>query len=48
MISMEAVLRGDVTLADLVGINNFLDLKADIEWAAHEKAKKEAKCGGHR
>lgn len=45
---MDAVLRGDVTLADLVGINNYLDMRADIEWAASEKARKEAKLGVHR
>ena len=45
---MDAVLRGDVTLEDLVGINNYLDMRADIEWAAYEKTRREAKRGGHR
>ena len=48
MISMDAVLRGDVTLADLVGINNYLDMRSDIEWAASENARKEMVRGGHR
>jgi hypothetical protein len=48
MVSLVDVNAGRVTLADLVEVNHYLDMKGDIEFMAHEKAAKEAKRKGGR
>ena len=47
MVTMRDVVDGVVTLADLVTVNHYLDMKQDIEYYANEKAIKKAKKGGH-
>ena len=48
MVSLTDVNSGRVTLADLVEINHYLDMKSDIEYMAQENAAKEAKRKGGR
>ena len=48
MVSLVDVNSGRVTLADLAGINHYLEMKNDIEYMAQEKAMKESKRRGGR
>lgn len=48
MVSLVDVNSGRVTLADLVEVNHYLDMKSDIEYMAQENAAKEAKRKGGR
>ena len=40
------VTTGRVTLAEIAEANHYLDMKADIEYYANEKATKKTKKGG--
>lgn len=40
MVSMRDVIDGAVSLADIVTINHYLDMKQDIEYMVSEEAKK--------
>ena len=40
MVSMPDVKAGRVNLADIAEINHYLEMKADIEYASFEKARK--------
>ena len=44
MVSLPDVKSGRVNLADIAEVNNYLDMKADIEYAARERSMK----GGSR
>jgi len=46
MISLPDVTSGKVSLAEIAEANHYLDMKADIEYYANEKAMKKAKKGG--
>ncbi len=48
MVSLTDVKSGKATLADLVEINHYLDMRSDIEYMAQERAAKEAKRKGGR
>lgn len=37
---MHDVLEGNITLAEIVRINHYLDMKQDIEYMVSEEAKK--------
>lgn len=37
---MHDVLKGNITLAEIVRINHYLDMKQDIEYMVSEEAKK--------
>ena len=37
---MHDVLEGNITLAEIVRINHYLDMKQDIEFMASEEARK--------
>ena len=37
---MHDVLEGNITLAEIVRINHYLDMKQDIEYIVSEEAKK--------
>lgn len=43
MVSLPDVKAGRVSLADIAEVNHYLDMKADIEYAAMEKARKKGK-----
>ena len=45
MVSLPDVKTGRVTLADLIEINHYLDMKSDIEQYAMDKVKEEGKHG---
>ena len=47
MVSLPDVTSGRVTLAEIAEANHYLDMKADIEFYANEKAMNKAKKGGH-
>ena len=40
MVTLSEVKSGRVNLADIVGINHYLDMKSDIEYAALERSKR--------
>lgn len=40
MVTLSEVKSGRVNLADIVGINHYLDMKSDIEYAALERGRK--------
>lgn len=40
MVDMHDVLEGNITLAEIVRINHYLDMKQDIEYMVSEEAKK--------
>lgn len=40
MVTLPDVTEGRVTLAELAEVNHYLDMKADIEYAAMEKTRK--------
>lgn len=40
LVTMRDVVDGVVTLADLVTVNHYLDMKQDIEYAISEESKK--------
>ena len=44
--SLHDVTSGSVTLAEIAEANHYLDMKADIEYYANEKAMKKTKKGG--
>lgn len=46
MVSFVDVKMGMVTLADLVGITHYLDMKADIEYATMQKQMKKGQRHG--
>lgn len=46
MITLPDVTSGRVTLAEIAEANHYLDMKADIEYYANEKAMKKTKKGG--
>jgi hypothetical protein len=46
MVSLPDVTSGKVTLAEIVEVNHYLDMKSDIEYMAHEKSRREMKKGG--
>jgi hypothetical protein len=46
MVSLPDVTSGRVTLAEIAGINHYLDMKSDIEYYANEKAMKKTQKGG--
>jgi hypothetical protein len=48
MVSLVDVNSGRVTLAELVEVNHYLDMKSDIEYMANEKAMKDPKRRGGR
>jgi hypothetical protein len=48
MVSLTDVKSGKATLADLVEVNHYLDMRSDIEYMAQERAAKEAKRKGGR
>jgi hypothetical protein len=48
MVSLVDVNSGRVTLAELVEVNHYLDMKSDIEYMANEKAMKDSKRRGGR
>lgn len=41
MISFDTVKRGNISLAEIVGINHFLDMQSDIEYENMNKPIKE-------
>ena len=45
MVSLVDVNSGRVTLADLVEINHYLDMRSDSEYMAHERAVNKPKGG---
>lgn len=45
MVSLPDVKAGRVTLADIVEMNHYLDMKADIEHYAADKVREEGKHG---
>ena len=40
MVDMHDVLEGNITLAEIVRINHYLDMKQDIEYMVSEEARK--------
>lgn len=48
MVSLVDVNSGMVTLAELVEVNHYLNMKSDIEYMANEKAMKDSKRRGGR
>lgn len=45
MVSLPDVKAGRVSLADLVEVNHYLDIKADIEQYAMDRAKEDVRHG---
>lgn len=45
MVDFVSVKNGEISLADIVGLNHYLDMKSDIEYAAIKKAEKRGKRG---
>ena len=48
MVSLPDVREGRVTLADLMEVNHYLEMKADIEHYSMDKAREEGKHGKWR
>ena len=46
MMTLPDVTSGRVTLAEIAEANHYLDMKADIEYYANEKAMKKTQKGG--
>lgn len=49
MVNMTDVLNGNISLAEIVRVNHYLDMKQDIEFMASEEAKRygNSKRTGH-
>ena len=48
MVSLPDVLEGRVSLADIVEVIHYLEMKSDIEWANSQSGRKEGVHYGHR
>ena len=44
---MTDVLKGDISLADIVRVNHYLDMKQDIEYMMSEENRGNSKRTGH-
>lgn len=43
MVSLVDVTSGRVSLADIVGVNHYLDMRSDIEYMVNEKETQKAR-----